>query len=75
MNVPFGMALRQTMGFVESLLQLTGLDWDVPVFSIVCRRQRTLTVNISYHGSRGPLHLLIDNTVIKVEEEGEWDAR
>ena len=33
MKVLFGMALRQTTGFVESLLCLIGLDWDVPDFS------------------------------------------
>jgi hypothetical protein len=27
MKVLFGMALRQTTGFVESLLRLAGLDW------------------------------------------------
>jgi hypothetical protein len=33
MKVLFGMALRQTTGFVESLLRLVGRDWDVPDFS------------------------------------------
>jgi transposase len=75
MKVLFGMALRQTTGFVESLLRLTGLDWDVPDFSTICRRQRTLAVNIPYRGAKGPLHLLIDSTGIKVEGEGEWNAR
>ena len=75
MKVLFGMALRQTTGFVESLLRLTGLDWPVPDFSTICRRQRTLAVNIPYRGSKGPLHLLIDSTGIKVEGEGEWNAR
>ena len=28
MKVLFGMALRQTTGFVESLLRLVGLDWE-----------------------------------------------
>ena len=37
MKVLFGMALRQTTGFVESLLSLTGLDWDVPDFSTLSR--------------------------------------
>jgi hypothetical protein len=37
MKVLFGMALRQTTGFVESLLQLIGLDWDVPDFSTLSR--------------------------------------
>ena len=30
MKVLFGMALRQTSRFVESLLRLVGLDWVVP---------------------------------------------
>lgn len=75
MKVLFGMALRQTTGFVESLLRLVGLDWAVPDFSTLSRRQKTLAVNIPYRGSKGPLHLLIDSTGIKVEGEGEWHAR
>lgn len=75
MKVLFGMALRQTTGFVESLLGLIGLDWSGPDFSTLSRRQRTLVVKILYRGSDGPLHLLIDSTGIKVEGEGEWNAR
>ena len=48
MKVLFGMALRQTTGFVESLLRLMGLDWAVPDFSTLSRRQKTLKVNIPY---------------------------
>ncbi|SFK88642.1 Transposase DDE domain-containing protein [Loktanella salsilacus] len=69
------MALRQTTEFVESLLQLTGLNWEVADFSTIFRRQRTLGVNIPCRGAKGPLHPLIDNTGIKVEGEGEWNAR
>jgi len=75
MKVLFSMTLRQTTGFVESLLQLIGLDWSVPDFSTLCRRQKALTVDILYRGSPGPLHLLIDSTGIKAEGEGEWHAR
>jgi transposase len=75
MKVLFGMALRQTAGFVQSLLKLVGLNWTVPDFSTLSRRQKTLAVNIPYRGSRGPLHLLVDSTGIKVEGEGEWHAR
>ena len=75
MKVLFGMALRQTTGFVDSLLRLSGLDWSVSDFSTLSRRQKTLNVNIPYRGSEGPLHLLIDSTGIKVEGEGEWNAR
>jgi hypothetical protein len=67
MKVLFGMALRQTTEFVESLLRLIGLDWAVLDFSTLSRRQKTLAVNIPYRGSKGPLRLLIDSTGIKVE--------
>ena len=75
MKVLFGMPLRQTTGFVQSLLGLVGLDWRVPDFSTLCRRQRTLNVAIPYRGGTGPLNLLIDSTGIKAEGEGEWNAR
>ncbi|TWI34927.1 DDE family transposase [Paracoccus sulfuroxidans] len=75
MKVLFGMALLQTTGFVESLMRLIGLDWAVPDFSTLSRRQKTLKVNIPYRGSDGPLHLLVDSTGIKVDGEGEWNAR
>lgn len=75
MTVLFGMALRQATGFVESLLRLVGLDWTVPDFSTLSRRRKTGVVNIPYRGSKGPLHLLIDSTGIKVEGEGGWHAR
>ena len=75
MKVLFGMALCQTTGFVESLLRLMGLDWDVPDFSTLSRRQNTLKVNTSCRGAQGPLHLPVDGTGIKAEGEGEWNAR
>ena len=73
MKVLFGLPWRQTTGLVQSLLKLVGLDWVVPDFSILCRRQRTLNVAIPYRGGAGPLTLLIDSTGIKAE--GEWNAR
>ena len=36
------MALRQTTGLVESLLHRIGLDWEVPDFGTLSRRQKTL---------------------------------
>jgi hypothetical protein len=71
MKLRFGMPLRQTTGFVESLLRLVGLNWTVPDFSTRCRRQRTLNVSLPYRGGTGPLNLLIDSTGIKSEGEGE----
>lgn len=75
LKVLFGLPLRQTTGFVQSLLRLVGLDWAVPDFSTLCRRQKTLNMNLPYRGGAGPLNLLIDSTGIKAEGEGEWNAR
>ncbi|MFA3920493.1 IS5 family transposase [Ruegeria hyattellae] len=74
-KVLFGMPLRQTIGFVESLLRLAGLDWAAPDYSTLCHRQKTLNVSLPYRGGTGPLNLLIDSTGIKAEGEGEWNAR
>ncbi|MTJ05050.1 MAG: IS5 family transposase [Sediminimonas qiaohouensis] len=52
-----------------------GLNWAVPDFSTLCRRQRTLDVRLPYSGGTGPLNLLIDSTGMKAEGEGEWNAR
>ena len=75
LKVLFGLPLRQTSGFVESLLRLAGLDWAMPDYSTLCRRQKTLNVRLPYRGGKGPLNLLIDSTGIKAEGEGEWNAR
>ena len=53
MKMLFGMALRQTAGFVESLLQLIGLDWAVPDFSTLSRRQRPLLPTSLFAAHRG----------------------
>lgn len=71
----FNLPLRQSLGMVQSLLQLAGLDWAVPDHSTVCRRQRTIQVQIGYRRSNGPLHLLVDSTGIQFLGEGEWKRK
>jgi hypothetical protein len=46
LKVLFGLPLRQTTGFVENPLRLAGLDWKVPDFSTLCRRQGALHVSV-----------------------------
>lgn len=71
----FGLALRQSLGLVESLLRLAGLDWRVPDFSTVCRRQKDLSVKLPYRPSTTALDLLVDSTGIKFLGEGEWKCK
>ncbi len=57
--------LRQTAGMVAGLLRLAGLDWPVPDFSTLCRRQKTLAVQIPYRGADGPLNLLVPSRALR----------
>ncbi|WP_232776272.1 IS5 family transposase [Comamonas testosteroni] len=71
----FGLALRQTTGFVQSLLALSGLLRLVPDFSTLCRRQRSLDVQVACLPSSGGLNLLLDSTGPKFLGEGEWKCK
>ncbi len=71
----FGLALRQSLGLVQSLLRLAGLDWRVPDFSTISRRQKTLQVQLPYRPSATALDLLVDSTGIKFLGEGEWKRK
>lgn len=44
---------------VASLLKMADLDWAVPDYATLCRRQKTLTVQIPYRRAEGPLNLLV----------------
>ena len=67
--------LRAAQGMAGSLIRLAGLDWPVPHYSTLSRRQQSLTVAIPYRARGGPLHLVIDSTGLKVLGEGEWKVR
>ncbi|SES15712.1 Transposase DDE domain-containing protein [Sphingobium sp. YR768] len=71
----FNLALRQATGLVASLLKLADLDWPVPHYTTLCRRQKTLPVTLGGRPSSGGLHLLVDSTGIKMMGEGEWKTR
>ena len=74
-KVLFKLPLRQTTGMVASLLKMADLDWPVPDYTTLCRRQKTLAVQIPYRRADGPLNLLVDSTGIKFLGDGEWQAR
>lgn len=75
----FNLPLRQATGLVASLLRLADLDWPVPDYTTLCRRQKTLPVMPGGRPSSGGLHLLIDSTGIKMmgarEIGDEWKTR
>ena len=54
---------------------MAGLDWPIPDFSTLSRRQKTIAVQLSSRRAPGPLNLLVDSTGIKFLGDGEWRAR
>jgi hypothetical protein len=77
LKIFFKLPLRQTCGMVARLLKLAGLDWPVPDFSTLCRRQKTLTVQIPFRRADGPLDLLVPlGTLLRNALPGsEWLTR
>ena len=69
--------LRQTTGFVASLLALLGhKDYPIPDYSTLCRRQSCLPVEVSKAlNSNNKIDIALDSTGLKVYGEGEWKVR
>jgi len=71
----FHLSLRSTQGFLESLVQLMGVDLPVPDYTAVCKRQRDLRIQLGSTPAGQPRHVVIDTTGLKVFGAGEWYVR
>lgn len=68
----FQQPLRQTQGFVQSLLHLMGLELPVPDFSTLSRRAIGLSVVDDRSKSSGPITLIVDSTGLKIHRGSGW---
>ena len=74
----FHLPLRQTEGFLCSLVRQLGLALKIPDYSTLCVRQKKLEITIPKVAKAAglkPLHIVIDSTGLKVFGEGEWKVR
>ena len=71
----FHLPLRQTEGFVSSLMQLVGLSLPVPDYSTLSRRAATLAVALPQRPRSEGIDVVVDSTGVKVYGEGEWKVR
>ncbi|MGE4306191.1 MAG: transposase [Novosphingobium sp.] len=71
----FNLPLRQATGLVGTLLRQADLDWPVPDYTTLCRRQPMLPATLldAWPGF-GPLKLLVDSNGIELVEEAKWNA-
>lgn len=68
----FRLTLRATEGMMKSLTELSKLPVCVPNYSTLCRRGRTLKINLGVKKTSKARHVLIDSTGIQIIGEGEW---
>ena len=64
--------LRQTEGFVESIIKLLNLELKTPDYTTISRRTKKLQVSRYRRANRDPVTLCIDSTGIKIYGEQEW---
>lgn len=71
----YGLPLRATQGLTRSIIKLLGVELRVPCYTTLCRRRRSLEVELPRLKKQEPLHVVVDSTGIKVYGEGEWKVR
>ena len=74
LRLVFGLPLRQTEGFVRSVLALMGADLDAPDHTTLSRRSQPLAVMLRRIPAMGPIHLIVDSTGLSIVGQGAWAA-
>ncbi|MGC9083778.1 MAG: IS5 family transposase, partial [Anaerolineae bacterium] len=65
---------RAAEGFIRSIFQKLGISLPVPDHTTLSRRGRSVRVRLPKR-AKGPLHLVLDSSGLKVSGEGEWKVR
>ncbi len=75
LRMVFHLPLRQTEGFVGSLLHLMGLDLKAPDHSTLSRRGEDVELPRLCCGHEGPIDLVVDSTGLRISSAGGWSSR
>ena len=74
LRLVFSLPLRQTEGFLRSVLTLVATGLDAPDHTTLSRRGQPLDVALDRVPTHGPVDLVVDSTGLSVFGEGEWAA-
>ena len=74
LRLVFRLPLRQTEGFLDSLLSLMGLNLKAPDHTTLSRRNQIVAVPPLTRAHDGPIYLIVDSTGLKILGSGEWNA-
>ena len=72
LGVVFRLPLRQTEGFVRSLVDLMGCELPVPDHTTLSRRRRTVDVVVETSTNKRSTDIVLDSTGLKFFGAGEW---
>jgi len=70
----FRMSLRETEGFFTSFVALIKKDTQVPCYTQICRRLKSLSLPSELIQKKGVTDVVLDTTGLKIYGEGEWRA-
>ena len=74
LRLVFKLPLRQTEGFLRSVLSLMDVDLEAPDHTTVSRRSQQLDLALNHVPANQPIHLIIDSTGLSIVGQGEWAA-
>jgi len=75
LKVIFQLPLRATQGLLGSLVELMGLEIQVPDYTTICRRQSKLEIEIPSFIENESRHVVIDSTGLEIFGEGSLQVR
>ena len=74
LRLVFRLPLRQTEGFLRSVLALMRTDLEAPDHTTLSRRSQHLDLALDRIPAQRPVHLIVDSTGLSIVGEGEWAA-
>jgi hypothetical protein len=74
LRLAFKLPLRQTEGFLRSVLSLMDVDLEAPDHTALSRPSQHLNIEFHCVPAKEPLHLIVDSTGLSIVGEGEWAA-
>jgi len=72
LKIVYSLALRQTEGFLESIVRLLKLDLEIPDHSTLSRRSQSLKISSPKRKFNEPVVVIVDSTGLKLIGAGEW---
>lgn len=74
-KIRFNLSYRALEGFAKSIFQKLQKWFEIPTYSTICKRAKSLPVELKVALSKKPRIISLDASGIKVHGEGEWKRK